>query len=612
MKHATLIIIVWLINSLWQPTSTHAASTVCHPDQPTICVVEPFLHVWQSGGGLQNYGYPVALPQQMRLGTTQFTAQLFERARIEIHGENSSTQTVHLGRIGAEVMTQQGLHYDPAAPNPECRYIAETQHNICGSFLQYWQQPTSATLTSIQRWGYPLSEAQVMTLEDGSDVIAQWFERGRFELHAETSPPQIMVTRLGALFPDTTAGNTIIEHTNTQLTASGLTHFFDVQETASPILDLRMTNAKNSLEQAYYLYIERLEKQLFHNYISQIISITGADQCSVNNIRGYANGKTYPIDFCLYTLLTDTQFGLPTNDTIDSSVYVSGTKTAYLFYYCADVAYGCRKPYYSGIHPASQLVDSSYIEKFAVYECGLQNYPNKADFLLYGSDNPSSYEIETPNQTEIQICATLRFAMQFAGVNELRLVKSALSNRILTQFLQQSLFTEGDANTSTDIAYIQSAPAMVVAPTANLATDATIPVGQTFPITASMSLFWDSDIYVSLPTALDKMHVTVHATEFATFDDAYQWYRYPRWVEPYMTVTSDDVLSDSNNRLPQMTRLGTGMFEGQYVAYQHLLRNNRSYYIVVKGHNQLATWSLADRIALLIDANEPVNAALIH
>ncbi|MFN5935378.1 MAG: hypothetical protein ACK46D_13900, partial [Roseiflexaceae bacterium] len=87
---------------------------------------------------------------------------------------------------------------------------------------------------------------------------------------------------------------------------------------------------------------------------------------------------------------------------------------------------------------------------------------------------------------------------------------------------------------------------------------------------------------------------------------AYKWYRYPRWVEPYMTITADDVTTDSINRLPQMTRVGTGIFEGQYVAYQHLLRNNRSYYIVVKGHNQLATWALADRIALLIDTHEPI------
>jgi hypothetical protein len=56
-----------------------------------------------------------------------------------------------------------------------------------------------------------------------------------------------------------------------------------------------------------------------------------------------------------------------------------------------------------------------------------------------------------------------------------------------------------------------------------------------------------------------------------------------------------------------MTRVGAGEYEGQHTAYQHLLRNNRSYYIVVTGHNQLATWALADRIALLIDTHEPLS-----
>ena len=197
--------------------------------------------------------------------------------------------------------------------------------------------------------------------------------------------------------------------------------------------------------------------------------------------------------------------------------------------------------------------------------------------------------------------------MQIAGVSELRLVKSSLSTLTLNGFLLQSLFTSGNPRTVTDIAYIKEPPILVVDPAALLTTAATVNMGQTFPVTATMSLFWDSDVFVSLPTALVKMHVTVHASEFANFDDAYQWYRYPRWVEPYINITADDIQTDSNNRLPQMTRVGTGVYEGQYTAYEHLLRNNRSYYIVVTGHNQLATWALADRIALLIDANEPLN-----
>ena len=250
------------------------------------------------------------------------------------------------------------------------------------------------------------------------------------------------------------------------------------------------------------------------------------------------------------------------------------------------------------------IPNATFLEKFAIYECGLQGYPDRAD---YAFQSGSGFTYEPPNAIETQVCDLLDGAIQLAGVSELRLVKSSLSKLTLDNLLTQVVFTRGDATTVTDIAYIEEPPSMVVAPAALLTTADAVNMGQTFPETASMSLFWDSDVFVSLPSALDKMHVTVHASEFANFDAAYQWYRYPRWVEPYITITTDDVQTDSNYRLPQMTRVGTGVYEGLYTAYEHLLRNNRSYYIVVTGHNQLATWALADRIALLIDANEPLN-----
>jgi hypothetical protein len=222
---------------------------------------------------------------------------------------------------------------------------------------------------------------------------------------------------------------------------------------------------------------------------------------------------------------------------------------------------------------------TTFLEKFAIQECGLQGYPNLADYAF--QDDSSYYTYNPPNAVESRICYLLSTAMSIAGVSELRLVKSSLSKFTLNQFLSQALFASSDANTVTDIAFIKDSPSMVVNPAAMLTTAAAIGTGKTFPVTATMSLFWDSDVYVSLPSALDKMHVTVHASEFSNFDDVYQWYRYPRWVEPYITITTDDVQTDSNNRLLQMTRVGTGIYEGQYTAYEHLLRNNRSYYIVV-------------------------------
>lgn len=591
-QHSLFVFVLCLLSWFWQPITAQAATTVCNPDDATVCIDPQFVQAWQRGGGLQTFGFPVANVTAMRQGTQVFDAQLFERARIEIHRDAGANTRVLLGRIGADVMVNQGLQYDVAPANPECTYIPETQHNICGSFLQYWQNTSTRQINSLQRWGYPLSETQQMVLEDGSKVIAQWFERGRFELHAESSPPQIMVTRLGALFANVAAGTSVLEQLNAQLNANTLSQQFAAQFTPSPILDLRMNSDKHSLEQVLYLYIDRLEKQLYNNYLAQVLTTVGND--TTCKVVDYNSGNTivYSISTCVYQLLTNPNFSVYQGT--NNYMYFDGSRSLYTrFIYMANLG---------GL--LYDLPNTTFLEKFAIYECGLQGYPNRADYAFQSGSGWFSYE--PPNAVELQICNLLTTYMQIAGVSELRLVKSSLSTRTLNGFLLQSLFASGDANTVTDIAYIKEPPSMVVDPAAMLTTATTIGTGQTFPVTATMSLFWDSDVFVSLPTALVKMHVTVHASEFADFDDAYQWYRYPRWVEPYINITADDIQTDSNNRLPQMTRVGTGVYEGLYTAYEHLLRNNRSYYIVVTGHNQLATWALADRIALLIDTHEPI------
>lgn len=590
-QHSLFVFVLCLLSWFWQPITAQAASAVCNPDNTTVCIAPQFMQAWERGGGLQAFGFPVANVTPMRQGTQAFDAQLFERARIEIHYAAGGVSTVQLGRIGADVMANQGLQYDVAPASPECRYFAETQHNLCGSFLQYWQNTSTRQMNSLQRWGYPLSEAQQMVLEDGSEVIAQWFERGRFELHAESSPPQIMVTRLGALFPNVAAGTSVLEQLNAQLNANTLSQQFAAQFAPSPILDLRMNNDKHALEQVFYLYIDRLEKQLYINYLIQVLATVGSN--TTCKVQDYRSGYTieYDISTCVSQLLTNPNFSVY-QDT-DNNMYFDGSiETAYIY-----------KTNLGGL--PYNIPKTTFLEKFAIHECGLQGYPDRADFAFQSGSSYFSYD--PPNAVEVQVCYLLSTAMSIAGVSELRLVKSTLSKITLDNFLSQALFVNSNASTVTDIAFIKDSPSMVVDPAAMLTTAAAIGTGQTFPVTATMSLFWDSDVYVSLPTALDKMHVTVHASEFANFDDAYQWYRYPRWVEPYITITADDVQTDSNNRLPQMTRVGTGVYEGLYTAYQHLLRNNRSYYIVVTGHNQLATWALADRIALLIDANEPLN-----
>jgi hypothetical protein len=322
-QYSLFVFVLCLLSWFWQPITAQAATTVCNPDNANVCIDPQFVQAWQRGGGLRDYGYPMAAATPMRQGTQTFDAQLFERVRIEIHYADGGLSTIQLGRIGADVMSNQGLQYDVAPANPECRYFAETQHNLCGSFLQYWQNTSTRHMSSLQRWGYPLSEAQQMVLEDGSAVIAQWFERGRFELHAESSPPQIMVTRLGALFPNVAAGTTVLEQLNAQLNANALSQQFAAQFTPSPILDLRMNNDKRALEQVYYLYIDRLEKQLYNNYLAQVLTTVGSDgKCIINDGNGFYTDFT--ISHCVYQLLTNPNFVVYKNQYLRQSRRLAG------------------------------------------------------------------------------------------------------------------------------------------------------------------------------------------------------------------------------------------------------------------------------------------------
>jgi hypothetical protein len=155
-----------------------------------------FLEFWQQHGGLSVFGYPIA-PQQegARL------SQQLERTRFELHPENAPPYDVLLGRVGAEALEAQGrdwYSFPTVERAPEgCLYFAETQHSLCGAFLERWQssglefdgQPGSSYAESLALFGLPLSEPQQETLEDGSVRTVQWFERARFELHPENAPP---------------------------------------------------------------------------------------------------------------------------------------------------------------------------------------------------------------------------------------------------------------------------------------------------------------------------------------------------------------------------------------------------------------------------------------
>ncbi|MEO5951336.1 MAG: hypothetical protein ABIQ44_02610, partial [Chloroflexia bacterium] len=80
--------------------------------------------------------------------------------------------------------------FDPAGPKPDPNtiYFPQTPHNLSNDFLQYWQSGGGLPI-----FGYPISEPLT---ERGFTV--QYFERNRFEMHTENTPPyNVLLGRLG-------------------------------------------------------------------------------------------------------------------------------------------------------------------------------------------------------------------------------------------------------------------------------------------------------------------------------------------------------------------------------------------------------------------------------
>ncbi|HEX2910075.1 MAG TPA: 6-bladed beta-propeller [Chloroflexia bacterium] len=167
-----------------------------------------FLAYWQSNGGLASFGYPISEAQN-ELSKTDgkpYLTQWFERARFELHPENSGNAfEVQLGLLGMELRGEATLAdpdfvrteplLDPALPSGQQWYFKETLHNLRFRFLEYWQKNGG-----LARFGYPISELyREANPVSGKTLTVQWFERARFEFHPENQPPyDVLLGHLGS------------------------------------------------------------------------------------------------------------------------------------------------------------------------------------------------------------------------------------------------------------------------------------------------------------------------------------------------------------------------------------------------------------------------------
>jgi hypothetical protein len=219
MHIRTLALLTLVLVALLPPASLGAQQrdeALCFPDVPGVvdCIDPLFRSYWERNGALQVFGYPTgpAMPEEMAEGLR--IMQHFERNRLERHPEAPEPYGVQLGRLGADRLVQLGRTSAPvtADPNPRCRFFATTGHSVCGAIRTYWEEhgldlgdAGTTERESTALFGLPLTEAAVETNGSGDEVLTQWFERARLEVHPANGGPAILQGRLGV---ETEAGRT--------------------------------------------------------------------------------------------------------------------------------------------------------------------------------------------------------------------------------------------------------------------------------------------------------------------------------------------------------------------------------------------------------------------
>ncbi|HEU5103793.1 MAG TPA: hypothetical protein VFU22_32475 [Roseiflexaceae bacterium] len=180
----------------------------CFPETG-FCISGRIREFWEQNGGLAVFGFPLGPQQQETLEGQALQAQWFERVRLELHPETARPYDVQLGRIGVDRLAQQGrdwFTFPKGEAKADCRFFAETGHNVCGDILKAWRasglefdgRSGKSEAESLALFGLPLGDEQTETIE-GKEYTVQWFERARFELHPENQAPfNVLLGRLGA------------------------------------------------------------------------------------------------------------------------------------------------------------------------------------------------------------------------------------------------------------------------------------------------------------------------------------------------------------------------------------------------------------------------------
>ncbi len=199
VQRATLLLaLVTLIITTLPATTGAQTDRRCFPETG-FCMEGRIREYWEQNGGLPVFGYPISEQRAEMIEGTATQVQWFERNRLELHPENDPPYDVLLGRLGIDVLEQQGRDWRDFPKTEQismCRHFPATDHRACGEILLAWAedgleldgQPGKSIEESLALFGNPISASHKEEI-GGKTLWVQWFERARFELHPGNAPP---------------------------------------------------------------------------------------------------------------------------------------------------------------------------------------------------------------------------------------------------------------------------------------------------------------------------------------------------------------------------------------------------------------------------------------
>ncbi|NJP06927.1 MAG: cellulase family glycosylhydrolase [Chloroflexaceae bacterium] len=190
-------VLVALLTLLLPAIGTVSAEPRCFPEAApviTACIDAPFRTFWEEQGGLPVFGYPLSEAFTQTTDQGPLTVQLFERAQLEWHPQNSPPYDIQLSHLGRMALGEQESPVTEQA-QADCLFLPATSLNICPPLLAEWRShgldlgnDGISEAESLALTGLPLTPALPCTTwslcgPDEPPYLVQWFERARLEDH---------------------------------------------------------------------------------------------------------------------------------------------------------------------------------------------------------------------------------------------------------------------------------------------------------------------------------------------------------------------------------------------------------------------------------------------